>query len=192
MAINIITTAAGSATLINGYTYATTAVGQPAYGGTIACLNGGLNNLIAATSHISAGIVWGGSGTTTGATSTTDGASNTTTIVTVLGNNGGTAYAAKWCSDYEVDSKGNTPCQTGNTCYNDWFLPAGLNTSSSGQLNCLYTNQTAIGGFSPTIYWSSTESSNINAWHQSFSDGTQIVENKNVPRYVICVRAFTP
>jgi hypothetical protein len=48
-AVNVvITTPSGSATQTGGYTYQTTAIGQPAYGGTIACLNGGLNNLIAA------------------------------------------------------------------------------------------------------------------------------------------------
>jgi fructose/tagatose bisphosphate aldolase len=40
----VITTPSGSATDTNGYTYLTTAVGQSAYGGKIACLNGSLNN----------------------------------------------------------------------------------------------------------------------------------------------------
>ncbi len=37
--------------------------------------------------------------------------------------------------------------------YPDWFLPAGA------QLNCLYINRAAIGGFSLINYWSSTEAS---------------------------------
>lgn len=52
----VITTPSGSWTKTNGFTYLTTAVGQSAYGGKIACLNGGLNNLIAATADNSAGI----------------------------------------------------------------------------------------------------------------------------------------
>ena len=85
----VITTPSGSATKTTGYTYLTTAVGQSAYGGTIACLNSG-NNLIAATADNSAGIAWGGFNTTTSATSTTNGATNTATIVGVIGANGGT------------------------------------------------------------------------------------------------------
>lgn len=186
----VMTTSSGSATKTNGFTYVTTAVGQSAYGGTIACLNGGLNNLIAATADNSTGKSWGGSGTTTGATSTTDGATNTATIVTVLG--AGTTYAAGLCRNYEVDSQGNTPCESGNTCYNDWFLPAGDNTTSTGQLNCLYTNKTAIGGFASAAYWSATEASSSFAWSQSFIVGGQSQGGKNSTDHVRCVRAFTP
>lgn len=188
----VITTPSDSATDTNGYTYLTTAVGQSAYGGTIACLNGGLNNLIAATADNSTSIEWGGFGTTTNATSTTDGAANTSTILSVLGANGGTPYAAQLCSNYEVDSQGNTPCESGNTCYNDWFLPAGNNATPSGQLNCLYTNRVAIGGFSVVFYLSSTELDANNGWLQRFASGGQGNVSKNDPRYVRCVRAFTP
>jgi len=191
-AVNVvITTPSGSGTKNNGYTYATTAVGQSAYGGTIACLNTG-NNLIAATADNSTSIQWGGVGTTTGATSTTNGATNTATIVTVVGANGGTPYAAQLCSNYEIDSQGNTPCESGNTCYNDWFLPAGNNTGVSGQLNCLYTNQATIGGFASAVYWSSTEADANFAWRQSFSGGGQGGDRKNNNRRVRCVRGFIP
>lgn len=188
----VVTTPSGSATKASGFTYQTTAVGQSAYGGKIACLNGGLNNLIAATADNSTSIIWGGSGTTTNATSSTDGAANTNTIVTTLGNNGGTPYAAKLCSDYEIDSQGNTPCQIGNTCYNDWFLPAGNSITTSGQLNCLYTNRAAIGGFSSGNYWSSSDNSANFAWDQHFNDGFQHVGSKSNTLRVRCVRAFTP
>jgi hypothetical protein len=192
-AVNVVvTTPSGTATLVSGFTYQATAVGQSAYGGKIACLNGGLNNLIAATADNSSGIVWGGTGTTTTATSTTNGAANTSAIVNALGINGGTPYAAKLCSDYEVDSQSNSPCQTGNTCYNDWFLPAGNNALTSGQLSCLYTNRVAIGGFSSVGYWSSTEDSANNAWYQSFSNGVQSNAFKSDTLRVRCVRAFTP
>jgi hypothetical protein len=186
----VITTPSGSATQINGYTYVTTAVGQSAYGGVIACLNGGNNNLIAATADNSTGILWGSLGITTGATSTTDGASNTTTIINTAGET--TPNAATICGSYQIDSQGNTPCEAGNTCYNDWFLPAGNNLSSSGQLNCLYSNQSAIGGFASGIYWSSTETNANTAWEQNFSNGTQASLLKGNVINVRCVRAFSP
>ena len=186
----VITTPSGSGTKTNGYTYATTAVGQSAYGGTIACLNGSLNNLIAATADNSTSIQWGGAGTNIpSAESTTDGQTNTTNIVAVLG--AGSAYAAGLCSNYEVDSLGNTPCQSGNTCYNDWFLPAGNNTGASGQLNCLYMNQATIGGFASDRYWSSTEVDAVDAWIQDFTDGGQGSDYKLNMNRVRCVRAFT-
>ncbi|MFO2972760.1 IPT/TIG domain-containing protein, partial [Legionella pneumophila serogroup 10] len=192
----VINTPAGGATLANGYTYVATAVGQPAFGGTIACLNTG-NNLIAATADNSTAIQWGGFGTAVGvgARSDTDGAGNTAAIVAALGNNGGTPYAAQLCNDFEVDSQGNTPCQTGNTCYDDWFLPAGNNSTSTGQLNCLFTNRAAIGGFAGVDYWSSTEFSGdptLLAWSQYFLVGLQFVDFKDVYLRVRCVRAFTP
>lgn len=191
-----IDTPSGGATLANGYTYLVTAPGQPSGGGVIACLNGGMNNLIAATADNSAGIVWGGTGGAVGAAaqSNTDGASNTAAIVAALGNNGGVPYAAQLCNDYEVDSQGNTPCQAGNTCYNDWFLPADNNVTATGQLNCLFVNSVAIGGFSATSYWSSTELT-FNptlAWIQDFTDGTQNTSPKDGSFRVRCVRAFTP
>lgn len=192
----VINTPAGGATLVNGYTYAATAVGLPSGGGTISCLNAG-NNLIAATADNSFSIEWGGIGTAigAGAQSDSDGASNTSAIVIALGNNGGIPYAAKLCDDFEVDSQGNTPCQPGNACYNDWFLPAGgNNVTVSGQINCLYINRAAIGGFAGN-YWSSTEvsiSDTINAWIQNFTFGFQIGVNKNGLLGVRCVRTFIP
>lgn len=188
-----ITTPLSSATKSDGFTYLTTSVGQSAYGGKIACLNGGLNNLIAATTDNSTGIRWGGAGITTNATSITNGATNTDTIVLIVGTNGGVQYAAALCSAYEIDSQGNTPCQSGNACYNDWFLPAGNNTTSSGQLNCLYTNRVAIGGFGLVSYWSSTEASSTTAWGLFFSTGVPVAGMKGGSnRNVRCVRAFSP
>lgn len=185
-----LTTPSGSGTLTNGYTYLATAVGQSAFGGTIACLNGGLNNLIAAVVDNSNSIIWGSVGIATGATSTTDGASNTTTIINTPGET--TPNASTICGDYEIDSQGNTPCLPGNTCYNDWFLPSGNNVGASGQLNCLYTNQVAIGGFASGVYWSSTEINSNNASSQNFNTGIQSTIIKSNTVNVRCVRAFTP
>jgi hypothetical protein len=186
-----ITTPSGSATLINGYSYLTTAIGQPAFGGTIACLNGGLNNLIAASADNSTGIRWGSPSITTGAISTTDGASNTSIIVNTAGES--TPNSATICDTYEVDSQGNTPCELGNTCYSDWFLPAGINSTSTGQMNCLFNNESTIGGFDTTIlYWTSTESDVSDAYIQSFINGDQFTMVKNSLNHVRCVRAFSP
>jgi len=191
-----IDTPAGGATLANGYEYVPTTVGQSSGGGVIACLNGGFNNLIAAKTDISDGVVvWGGFGTAVGANSDHNGAANTTTIVAALGNNNGTPYAAQLCNDYEVDSQGNTPCQAGNACYGDWFLPAGNNLTDSGQLNCLFNERFNIGGFSPEWYWSSTEYSpnpTNEVWPQSFSTGNLLKNHKLNLFRVRCVRAFTP
>lgn len=187
----VITTPSGSTTDVSGYTYLTTVVGQSAFGGTIACLNPS-NNLIAATADNSSGIQWyNGAFTTTGATSPTDGFANTTAIVTSQGATI-TDYSAGLCQSYQVDSQGHTPCKSGNTCYSDWFLPAGHNAASSGQLNCLYTNQADIGGFASAFYWSSTENNQIEAWNQNFSGGSQGTNDKDNAYQVRCVRNFIP
>ena len=158
----------------------TAAVGDPADGGVIACMNGGLNNLVTPTADNSTGIGWGSSGTTpTGATSRSDGATNTTTIVTALGS--GSSYAARTCSTYSA-AGGFT---------SGWFLPAGNNTST-GQLNCLFTNRTTIGGFANAMYWSSTEVLAASALMQSFSNGLQNSQSKTSSLRVRCSRAFTP
>jgi len=184
----VITAAAGSGTLSGGFTYDANAAGQSASGGVIACLNGGMNNLIAATADNSTGKVWGTFSFTTNATSTTDGSGNTTTTI---GAESG-ANAAETCGSYEVDSQGNTPCEVGNTCYNDWFLPAGNNGTSSGQLNCLFTNRVTIGGFDTGGYWSSTEDDNMRGWQQNFTSGLETASLKNSTQRIRCVRAFTP
>ena len=211
----VITTPAGGATLANGYTYAPVAVGQPSGGGTIACLNGGLNDLIAATvDNPASPIPWGGLGiAVAGAQSDTNGASNTTAIVACLTGPGGAGgcpmninvntYAAGICSTYQVDSQGHSPCQAGNTCYNDWFLPAaqtifGVPANPTSQLDCLWFNRNLIGGFTGfPPYWSSTEligTPNV-AWVDYFSNGQLTVLDKegiNSNNLVRCVRAFTP
>ena len=172
------TLASGSGT--QGFTLKTTAaVGDPADGGVIACMNGGLNNLVTPTADNSTGIEWGGSGTTTGATSITDGATNTTTIVRALSAD--SSYAAITCSTYSANG--------GFT--SGWFLPAG-NNLTTGQLNCLFTNRAQIGGFTNDKYWSSTQASATDAWYQVFFNGTQNNEFKGDGLHVRCARAFTP
>lgn len=190
-----ITTPYGSSTMTDGYTYQALAIGQSSRGGIVACIEDN-NYLIIPTTDNGEDIVWGGIGTNVaGANSITDGASNTSAIVATVGDNGGIPYAAKICSDYEIDSQGNTPCQSGNTCYNNWFLPAGNNTTTTGQLNCLYVNHVALG-IAGGDYWSSTQQeldpANF-AYGQNLFTGDEIDgEDKNGFLKVRCVQSFTP
>ena len=162
-------------------------LGDPLGGGTVACLGGApYENLIAATTNNSSGIQWyNGTYTTTNATSDDDGLSNTNTIVTSQGATI-TNYAAGLCQFYSVDSAGNSPCQTGNTCYYDWFLPA------KNQLDCLNRNAQIVGGFGSAFYWSSSETFLTNAWAQFFPGGDR---SPNFGKFntlaVRCVRALS-
>ncbi|GEC36475.1 hypothetical protein JOH52_000822 [Sinorhizobium meliloti] len=69
-----------------------------------------------------------------------------------------------------------------NNGHGDWYLP------SRDELNRLYTNRAAIGGFTTGTYWSSTESSSANAQQQSFNTGTQSTSAKTTNLRVRCVR----
>jgi len=108
---------------------------------------------IAALADNSAGIAWDTSGSPlqTNATSTSDGLTNTASIVSTLG--AGTNYAAGLCNAYEIDSAGNSPCQVGNECYQNWYLPA------IDELNTMWELRNTIGGFNESTggYWSSSE-----------------------------------
>ncbi len=181
----VVSTPAGGATLTDGYTYLTTAVGQTSGGGVIAALEGGFYNLIASVADASAAAPFGGHGIFTGAASTEDGAANTLLIVDELGAG---SYAANMCHNHEVDSQGNTPCQAGNTCYNDWFLPARV------QLLRVFTNRADVGGFAPALYYSSTESlgDSTLAWVVDFVSGAEVLQSKDTLQRVRCVRSFTP
>ncbi len=69
--------------------------------------------------------------------------------------------------------------------YEDWHLP------SKDELNKLYENREAIGGFTDDYYWSSSEINSYSAWSQSFSDGIQTNSNKPSSELAICpVRYF--
>jgi hypothetical protein len=136
------------------------------------------HGLIAATADQSAGIHWyNGSYVVTGATGTAigTGQANTTAIVTIQGAG---SYAAQLCNDLTVGS------------YSDWYLP------SKDELNKLFLNRLAIGGFAaPYSYWSSSEY-DANpadyrwAWCQSFNMGLQTFNGKQDTIRVRAVRAF--
>ncbi len=151
----------------------TAEIGDPADGGVIGCIGGGLNNFVVPSSN-NAYITWGDN-LDTGATSTTDGATNTALIVTQYG--AGVTYAAGVCQAYAATGGYTT----------GWFLPAEV------QINCLYTNQSTIGGFDVVPYcWSSTEGNGFLAIAQYFPDGSVSYANKVQLNTVRCARAFTP
>ena len=74
----------------------------------------------------------------------------------------------------------------GGVVYGDWFLP------SKGELNQMYVNRVAIGGFSDGDYWSSSESDATNPWGQDFGTGVQFLtgRGKANPGLMRPVRAF--
>ena len=65
-----------------------------------------------------------------------------------------------------------------------WKLP------SKDELNYLYQNRVAIGGFKDGPHWSSTETSSNFAWYQLFNSGFQSYDSKDYAGYVRAVRAF--
>ena len=83
--------------------------------------------------------------------------------------------AARLCSDLSLNG------------YTDWYLP------SKDELNQLYINRVAIGGFATYLYWSSTEGPNDygeDAWIQTFTSGEQDASSKGGTARVRAVRSF--
>jgi hypothetical protein len=162
-------------------------IGQNYYGGKIAYIlvsgDPGYDantphGLVAATVDQSTGIQWynNDSYTRTGATGTAigTGLSNTNTTITSQGATA-TSYAAGLARAYAGGG------------YTDWYLP------SKDELNKLYLNRIAIGGFADASYWSSTEFASFDyryAWYQNFSSSFQGVGSKFNTNYVRAIRAF--
>jgi len=95
------------------------------------------------------------------------------------------ASSATWFETQNVISNpGNH--NTDGKKFTDWRLP------TLYELDLMYNQQTAIGGFATSYYWSSTESDNTYAWAMRFSDGQQTPTNKlNVTgKNIRAVRAF--
>ena len=140
--------------------------GDPGYSSTT------VHGLIAATSDQSTAALWyNGTYTVTGATGTAVGSGLSNTMA-IIANQGAGSYAAQLCHAY-----------TGGG-YTDWYLP------SKDELNKLYINLTAIGGFASNIYWSSSEYNSSVAWYQNFVIGVQAGDSKVNVHYVRAVRAF--
>ena len=130
------------------------------------------HGLIAAPSDQSTGAQWGCSSTLiSGADGTAIGTGNQNTIDIMTGCNEA-GIAARLCGDLVLGG------------YSDWYLP------SKDELNKLYLNRVAIGGFANYYYWSSTEVDLNYAWNQNFNNGGQPNGNKNNNHSVRAVRAF--
>jgi hypothetical protein len=68
--------------------------------------------------------------------------------------------------------------------YTDWYLP------SKDELNKLYLNRVAIGGFALKEYWSSTEKGSTYAYLLDFSNGDIVYTGKDQSYRVRAIRAF--
>jgi hypothetical protein len=72
--------------------------------------------------------------------------------------------------------------------HQDWRVP------TKGELNVLFNNRAAIGGFNETgsdpagWYWSASQNGTWSAWAQRFSDGGQDNSPKDIRSSVRCVR----
>jgi len=130
------------------------------------------HGLIAATADAVTEPVWSNITTTSVGTTGTaigTGQANTTLIVAQTGCRSGAAY---YCVTLDEGS------------YTDWFLP------SKYELNKLWINRVAIGGFADYVYWSSSEDYTSLAWGQSFGSGYQGYGHKYGNFRVRAVRAF--
>ncbi len=150
-------------------------IGQSYQGGIIAYIDSsGIHGLIAAPSDLGSRR-WGYYGTAiSGADGTAIGTGNQNTIDIMTGCNDA-GIAARLCGDLVLGG------------YSDWYLP------SKDELHQLYINKVAIGGFATTsLYWSSSEYDNYNAWGQFFENGNLFNwnSNKEAQLYVRAVRAF--
>ena len=130
---------------------------QPGENGYIA---GQTHGLISAKVDQSIGAEFGCHGTTligADGTSIGNGAQNTIDIISGCSTLG---TAARLCSNLVLSG------------YSDWYLP------SRDELDLLYLNRVAIGGFTNDDYWSSTEDSANSAWCQKFISGFKTLNSK--------------
>ena len=133
------------------------------------------HGLIAATVDQSIGIMWAlpaYQSTSVGGTDTLLGTGSANTDNIIVQNGGGSTYAAGLARAYNGGS------------YTDWFLP------SKDELNKLYINKVAIGGFFADFYWSSSELNAYVAWGQAFINGYQYGNYEYSAYRVRAVRAF--
>lgn len=157
-------------------------VGESYQGGIIAYLfvsgdtgyiSGETHGLIAAAANQSTSAVWGCSGTAiSGADGTAIGTGNQNTI-DIMAGCATSGISARLCGDLVLNG------------YSDWYLP------SKNELNRLYINKVAIGGFTTAYYASSSESSTTLLWSQSFNSGLQTTSRSKVTSLAVrAVRTF--
>ena len=149
------------------------------YGGGIVfyVYDNGQHGLIVSTVDVSAGALWSEDNVNTRAKGSGVGAGfmNTTILIAVTQPSNSDDFAAALCNEYWVTLSGVN--------YRDWYLP------SKHELDLLYQQKTIIG--SPTgSYWSSTESTDVQAWKQIFDDGNQVSSSKDASNKVRAIRKF--
>lgn len=140
--------------------------GDPGY------MAGQTHGIIAAASNQSNSAEWGCyAGSIPGAdgTSLGTGHQNTMDIMTGCPSEG---IAARICGDLELNG------------YSDWYLP------SKDELNKLYINSAAIGGFGFGYFWSSSEINSDDAWSHDFQYGVQVGSTKFELYRVRAIRSF--
>ena len=144
------------------------------YGGGIVfyVYDNGTHGLIAAPTDQGSLIQWYNSSSVTNAARNgiEAGKFNTERIII---NQGSGNYAAQICANQQIGTWG------------DWYLP------SIHELNLLYIQKSAVGGFSTGVYWSSSEVNSSVAWNEEFSTGNQRGYNLKTDSYnVRAIRAF--
>jgi hypothetical protein len=151
----------------------TLAIGDSYQGGIIFWLDDtGKHGLIAATADQSTGIQWYNGGAFV-SDAVRDGvyAGIYNTERNIIGSGAG-SYAAQLCANYQGGG------------YGDWYL------LSKYELNLLYLQKDAVGGFSSADYWSSTENNEASAWLQDFNLGVQVPWGKGTDNRVRAIRSF--
>ena len=142
------------------------------------------HGIISALNHVAPGAIyaqWGCFGANMGANGTAigTGSQNTNDIINGCNDPGtiGTgSIAARYCGDLVLGG------------YSDWYLP------SKDELNQLYINRVAIGGFTGGFtgmkYWMSKEQDNNLGAMQDFGNGNLNITSKNSACCVRAVRSF--
>ena len=132
------------------------------------------HGIIATENDLSANYSWGCEGTLI---SNADGEAIGTGMQNTLNISNGcgeATFAAQACLDLNENG------------YNDWHLP------SVQELAKLYQNKNAVGGFSNTFYWTSTQSTATKAVNIDFTNGYQysVPGSKSDSKKVRAVRYF--
>jgi len=176
------TTSTSTSTTTSTTTIPVYTIGQSALGGKIAYIlqpgdpgyqAGVQKGLVATTADTSLGAIWGCNGTSIpGATGTAIGTGNANTVA-IMAACPTAGIAARLCGNLVEGG------------YDDWYLP------SKDELNKLFLNRVAIGGFDINqIYWSSSQNNASEAWDQEFFSGTQFQSPKELEGFVRAVRSF--